>query len=86
VKGNAVNTNENATPGAERRKRVDLRDIFDDVLVRVAPFIQANGASLEYWAAHAVREAYPDLDEQGLQIIVAAAIRVCRERNATAAR
>ncbi|MCP5278403.1 MAG: hypothetical protein H6935_08570 [Thiobacillus sp.] len=65
----------------ERRQRLDLRDIFDDVKARVEPFCQTGGASLEYWAAQAVREAYPTLDEQGLQIVVRAALRVCRVGN-----
>ncbi len=62
----------------ERRQRLDLRDIFDDVRDRVAPFCQSGNASLEYWAAQAIREAYPDLDEQGLRIVVRAALRVCK--------
>jgi hypothetical protein len=69
---------ENEKPAAERRQRLDLRDIFDDVRARVEPFCQAGSASLEYWAAQAIREAYPNLDEQGLQIVVRSALRVCR--------
>lgn len=66
----------------ERRKRQDLRAIFDDVLARVEPFYRSGGGSLEYWATQAVRDAYPDLDAQGLRIIVGAALRVCRARAA----
>jgi hypothetical protein len=66
-----------STPQTERRQRQDLRNIFDGVQVLVAPFCQPGNA-MEYWAYHAVREAYPDLDEQGLQIVVGAALRVCR--------
>lgn len=71
-----------AQPDSDRRKRLDLRDIFDDVLARVEPFFQTDGGTLEYWASQAIREAYPNLDEQGLQIVVRSALRVCRERAA----
>lgn len=74
------NNEESGVPQQERRQRVDLRNIFDDVLARVSPFYKDKGDSLENWASHAVREAYPDLDEQGLMIVVRAALRVCRER------
>lgn len=67
-----------ATLAAERRQRLDLREIFDDVKALVDPFYRTGGASLEYWAAQAVREAYPSLDAQGLQIVVRAALRVCK--------
>lgn len=60
----------------ERRQREDLRKIFDEVLTLVRPFVQTPGASLDYWAYRAVRNAYPDLDEQGLRIVLHAAIRV----------
>ena len=73
---------EQVKPAAERRQRLDLRDIFDDVRARVAPFCQTGGVSLEYWATQAIREAYPNLDEQGLQIVVRSALRVCRESGA----
>lgn len=69
---------EQVKPAAERRQRLDLRDIFDDVRARVEPFCQAGSASLEYWATQAIREAYPNLDEQGLQIVVRSALRVCQ--------
>lgn len=70
-------------PSAERRQRLDLRVIFDDVVACVEPFCRKNDGALEYWAAQAVREAYPDLDAQGLRIIVGAALRVCRARVST---
>lgn len=75
-----------AGPAAERRQRLDLRGIFDDVCARVAPFCQKEGGALEYWATRAIREAYPSLDEQGLQIVVGAALRVCKERSAAGRR
>lgn len=65
-------------PAAERRQLLDSRDFFDDVRARVEPFCQAGSASLECWAAQAIREAYPILDVQGLQIVVRSALRVCQ--------
>jgi hypothetical protein len=73
-------------PSTERRQRQDLRGIFDDVCARVEPFCQTGGVALEYWASRAIREAYPSLDEQGLQIVVGAALRVCGERAASGGR
>jgi hypothetical protein len=67
-----------AKPTMERRQRLDLREIFEDVRARVEPFCHTGGASMEYWATQAVREAYPSLDGQGLQIVVRAALRVCQ--------
>lgn len=84
-KGKAVDSGNESlgTPPEERRQRLDLRVIFDDVVACVEPFCHRNDGALEYWAAQAVREAYPDLDAQGLRIIVGAALRVCRARVGT---
>jgi hypothetical protein len=46
-----------ARRATERRQRLDLREIFDDVKARVEPFCRNGSASLEYWATQAVREA-----------------------------
>lgn len=73
-----LNPYANSPTVRERRERLDLRDIFDDVCARVEPSCQTGGAWLEYWAIQAVREAYPSLDDQGLLIVVRAALRVCR--------
>ena len=70
---------------AERRQRQDLRAIFEAVVTLVSPFVQSGGVSFDYWAYRAVRAAYPDLDEQGLRIVLDAAVRVSRERSSTAA-
>lgn len=77
------NPYDNAPAAPERRERLDLRDIFEDVRARVAPFCQTGGVSLEYWATQAVREAYPSLDDQGLLIVVRAALRVCQGSSTT---
>lgn len=74
-----------APPGPERRQRFDLRAIFADAVALVAPYYQTAGVPMEYWAARALREAYPDLDAQGFQMLLAAVSRVCCKRVAKAA-
>jgi len=88
MKGNVVNdkVHVGGKPLVERRKRPDLRGLFDDVRARVEPFCQTGGVSMEYWAFKAIRDAYPDLDDQGLQIVVRAALRVCQENAAAGGR
>jgi hypothetical protein len=67
----------------ERRKQLNLRDIFDDVVRLVEPYFQhatgLNGHPTDYWAAKAIRDAYVDLSSQEVQILTAAAARYCRE-------
>jgi len=65
---------------AERRQRQDLRAIFDAVVALVDPFVQGGSVSLDYWAYRTVRDAYPEVDEQGLRIVLDAAIHTCRAR------
>ena len=68
-------------PGPERRQRTDVRAIFNDAVVLVAPFFHAaGGVPMDYWAARALREAYPELDTQGFQILMAAVSRVFHNR------
>ncbi len=71
------------TQQAERRKQLNLRDIFDDVVRLVEPFFQRgaglNGQPTEFWAARAIKEQYSDLSGQEVQILTAAAARFCRE-------
>jgi hypothetical protein len=38
-----------------------------------------NGRPTDYWAAKAIRDAYSDLSNQEVQILIAAAARYCRE-------
>jgi len=70
-------------PQPERRKQVNLRDIFDAVVRLVEPYYQhgtgLNGHSTDFWAAKAIREAYGDLSSQEVQILTSAAARYCRE-------
>lgn len=70
-----------ASQHVERRRRADLREIFEDVVALITPFFREGGsASPDFWAAHAVRESYPGLDTQGFQILMAAANCVARAR------
>ncbi len=72
-----------ATQQSERRKQLNLRDIFDDVVRLVEPYFQhgagLNGRPTDYWASKAIRDAYSDLSSQEVQILTAAAARYCRE-------
>lgn len=74
---------ETGTPQPERRKQINLRDIFDAVVRLVEPYYQhgtgLNGHSPDFWAAKAIREAYVDLNSQEVQILISAAARYCRE-------
>lgn len=67
---------------AERRGDAELRKIFPDVVRCVAPFFGAQaagmGGSLDYWAARAIRERFPQLDAQEVRTLLNAAIRVHR--------
>lgn len=77
------NINNETARQPERRKQLNLRDIFDDVVRLVEPYFQhgtgLNGRSTDYWAAKAIREAYSDLSGQEVQILTAAAARYCRD-------
>lgn len=74
----------NGTAQPDRRKQINLRDIFDNVVQRVAPYFQhekgLNGQSTDYWAARAIREAYPDISSQQVQTLTAAAARYFRDQ------
>lgn len=74
---------QSSTPQPERRKQINLRDIFDDVVRLVEPYFQhgtgLNGRPTDYWASRAIRDAYADLSSQEVQILTSAAARYCRE-------
>jgi hypothetical protein len=81
----------NSTPGlpdevpTERRKNLRAREIFDEVVERLRPFVGDaqgwNGSPLELWASRTLREAYPDLGHDEIRPLVVAAIQVCRGRD-----
>lgn len=74
---------ENGSSQPERRKQINLREIFDDVVRLVEPFFQPgsglNGQPTEFWASRAIHEAYSGLSSQEVQTLTAAAARYCRE-------
>ena len=74
----------NGVARPERREHADLREIFDDVVRLVEPFFRQgvglNGSPTEYWAARAIREAYPALTQHDVQVLLSAALRYGRER------
>lgn len=70
-------------PG-ERRKRPDLRLLFDEVVRRVAPFFQESGkldgSRADFWVVRAIGEAYPQLNNEEAHLLAKAAIRYYQER------
>ena len=72
------------TAQPDRRRQIDLREIFDNVVQRVAPYFQhekgLNGQATDYWAARAIREAYPDISSQQVQTLTVAAARYFRDQ------
>jgi hypothetical protein len=78
------NRTETGVSQPERRKQLNLRDIFDDVVRLVEPYFQhgvgLNGRTTDYWASRAIRDVYSDLSSQEVQMLTAAAARYCREQ------
>lgn len=72
----------------ERRKRVDLRKIFGEVVEKVAPFFdkreRLNGGNTEYWAARVIHEAHPELSHHDIKVLINAASRYFLERETAA--
>jgi hypothetical protein len=68
----------------ERRKRADLRTIFEEIIPKVEPFFQKdtgiNGGTTEYWAARVIHDAHPDLTQHDVKVLIDAAARYYRER------
>lgn len=65
---------------ADRRGDAELRRLFPDIVRCVAPFFGPQaaglGGSLDYWAARAIRDRYPQLDAHEVRTLLNAAIRV----------
>lgn len=68
----------------ERRQHLYLREIFEDAYRLSLPFIDPalgyRGVSLGHQAYVALHEAYPDLTQSQLAVLVPALERVFRER------
>lgn len=75
-----------SVPLQERRKRPDLREVFEQVIQRLEPFFSStealNGNVAEYWAARTIHNAHPDLTHHDAKVLLDAAARYFRERAA----
>lgn len=75
----AKNSSDASPQGDDRRARPDLRGIFTEVCRITAPFFDpAHGwgsASLTLYARQTVREAYPELTQQDIAILLSAVHR-----------
>jgi hypothetical protein len=71
----------------ERRKRPDLRAVFEAAIHRLEPFFSKgeglNGSTADYWAARVLHEANPALTPHDVKVLVDAAARYFRERALT---
>ena len=65
---------------AERRQNTNLRSIFDDACLLVAPFLDPGkawgGAPMERLAYSTLRDRYPDLSPEEVRVLVIASARV----------
>lgn len=68
----------------ERRTNTRLREVFDEAVARIRPFLEPGagwgGHSLEHLAYRTLRERYPDLDRQEIHALLVGAVRVYREK------
>lgn len=73
-----------SAPAQERRKRPDLRVVFEQVISRLEPFFShaegLNGNVAEYWAVRTIHETHPDLTHHDAKVLLDAAVRYFRER------
>lgn len=71
----------------ERRAHIDIRVIFEDAYSIALPFLDPEqglgGISLQHHVYVVVHEAYPDLTNQQLGMLVPALDRVFKERSKT---
>lgn len=76
-----VDENGNELP--ERRKHVNLRALFDDVVRHVEPFFKEggglNGSRPDFWMARTIRDAYPQLSNEEAHVLARAAARYYQE-------
>ena len=70
----------------ERRRALQLREIFDGAYELVAPFFDPanswNGQTLEHLAFRVMRENYPGISADEIYVFLSAAKRVYSERMA----
>jgi len=74
----SITTNEGRSEPfiVERRKRMNLRAIYDDATESVSHFFHGHtdwvGSPIEYLAQRVVHETYPDLDGGDVRVLVLA--------------
>lgn len=73
------------TPPRERRRRPELREVFDHAYAMIEPFFDPasgwGGRSLEHLAFRVLRENFPALSAEDVHVVIAAAHRVFIEAN-----
>jgi hypothetical protein len=78
------NVDENGRELPERRKRADLRPLFDDVVRRVEPFFhrggELNGIRTDFWMARTISDAYPALSNEDVYLLANAVMRYYQQR------
>ncbi|HMU99529.1 MAG TPA: hypothetical protein PKD04_00520 [Rhodocyclaceae bacterium] len=66
--------------GTERRRRPELRELFDSAYRLIEPFFDPQsgwaGRSLEHLAFRVLRENFPALSAEDVHVVIAAAHRV----------
>lgn len=68
----------------ERRTNLNLRELVDQAYLLIEPFFDPgnawNGQTLEHLAYRVVREQFPTIPPQDVQVIVSAATRIYRSK------
>lgn len=76
---------EQQTPGQERRRNPELRQLFDTAYPLVEPFLDPDngwgGHSLEHLAFRVLRENFPQLSAAEVHVLVVVAHRVYIDRH-----
>ncbi len=69
----------------ERRKNLSLRELVDKAYLIIEPFFDPanawNGQTLEHLAYRVVRDQFPDIPPEDVQIIVSASTRMYRAKH-----
>ena len=82
-----MSTNEDAKApwnGADRRSNPELRVIFEEAYVLIAPFLDTDnawgGQAMQHIPLRTLRDNFPKLSVNQAHILIVAAMRVRRER------
>lgn len=66
---------------AERRKRQNLRDIFEQAYLIAFPLLDLNRSGSSHFLHVALRDAFPNLHQQDISMLCVSIERVYRERS-----